>query len=70
MIKGISYLGFYNRNLTVKNRKQILILLAGILIAALLIISNLKFENWDSEITPASQKKPKQNVPALFEIIS
>ncbi|WP_421764764.1 hypothetical protein [Ekhidna sp.] len=52
-----------------KNRKQILILIGGIVLAILLVLSNLKSEDWHSDITPTLQKKPEQNAPALFDIL-
>ncbi|MEP1031944.1 hypothetical protein [Ekhidna sp.] len=49
------------------NRKQILIILGGIALAILLILSNIKSESFDSDMTPTTQKKPKQTAPALFD---
>lgn len=50
-----------------KNRKQVFIILGGIALAILLIVSNLKSQQTESEVTPTTQKKPKQNTPALFD---
>jgi hypothetical protein len=50
-----------------KNRKQQLILLTGIAIAALLILSNFDWTDKNSDIVPTTQKKPKFNTPALFD---
>ncbi|MEQ8903937.1 hypothetical protein [Ekhidna sp.] len=42
-----------------KNRKQILILFGGIIVAVLLIISNLRSKEVNGkDIAPTSQKKP------------
>ncbi len=60
-------LGFYNGNLTVNRKRQIVIILGGIVLAILLILSTIRTESWQSDISPASQKKPKQNTPALFD---
>lgn len=50
-----------------KTRKQVLIILGGIALAILLIVSNLESQSSESDVTPTSQKKPKQNTPALFD---
>lgn len=60
-------LGFYNGNLTVNKRGHILIILCGIALAILLILISVKTEDWRSDLIPTSQKKPKQNTPALFD---
>ncbi len=49
------------------NRKQILIILGGIALAIVLIVSNIRPQHDVENITPASQKKPKQNTPALLD---
>lgn len=49
------------------DRKKILIIIGGVALAVLLILTNMQTPTNESDVTPASQKKPEQTAPALLD---